>query len=69
MVQLVRNFECIDLPIKRTLGHSAVVRTDGSDLKPSGDNVVGNMVLQNSRHAVNGFQELGHLETCYSRPQ
>ena len=69
MVKLLRNFEYIELPIKRTLGHSAVVRTDDSDLKPSGDNVVGNMVLQRSRRAVNGFQERGHLETGYSRHQ
>ena len=62
-------FEYIELPIKFTLGHSAVVRTDGSDFKPSGNNVVGNVILQDSRHAVNGFQERGYLETCYSRSQ
>ena len=65
---MVRNFEYIKLPIKCTLRHSAAVRTDGSDLKPNGGNVVGNMVLQHSRRAVNGFQERGHLETDYSRP-
>ena len=65
----MRNFECIELPTKCTLGHCAFVRTDGSDLKPSGNNVVGNMVLKLNRRAVNGFQECGHLETDYSCPQ
>ena len=65
----MRNFEYIKLPIKCTLGHSAAVRTDGSDLKPNGDNVVGNIVLHHSRRAVNGFQKREHLETGYSRPQ
>ena len=65
----MRNFEYIELPTKCTLGHFAAVRTDGSDPEPNGDDVVGNMVLQHSRRAVNGFQEPGHLETGYSRPQ
>ena len=65
----MRNFGYIKLPIKYTLGHSAAFRTDGSDLKPNGDNVVDNIVLQHSRRAVNGFQEREHLETGYSRPQ
>ena len=66
----MRNFDYMELPIKCTLGHSAVVRTDGSDLKPSGDNVVGNMVLPQSRGAVNGFQKCRLLGTGYnSRPQ
>ena len=42
-MKLVRNLEHIELSIKCTLGHPAVVRTDGSDLKSSGDNVVGNV--------------------------
>ena len=62
----MRNFEYIELPVKCTPGHSAVVRTDGSYLKPSGDNVVGNMVIQHSRRAVNGFQERSHVGTGYS---
>ena len=66
---MVRNFEYIEPPTKCTLVHCAVVRTDGSDLKPSGDNIVGNMVLKLNRRAGNGFQERGHLETDYSRPQ
>ena len=66
----MRDYEYIELPIKCTLRHSAVVRTDGSYLESSGDNVVGNMVFQHSRRAVNGFQERGHLGTGYnSRPQ
>ena len=65
----MRNFEYIELPIKCTLGHSDVVRTDGSDLKPSGDNVVDNMAIQHSRRAVNGFQERSHLGTGYGHPQ
>ena len=60
---MVRNFEYIELPIKCTPGHSAVVRTDGSDLKPSGEEVLGNMVLQHSRRAVNRFQERRLLRT------
>ena len=54
VVKLVRNFEYIERPIKCTLDSCAVVRTDGS-CELSGDNVVGNMVLQHSRRAVNGF--------------
>ena len=63
----MRNFEYVDLLMKCTLGHSAVVRTDGSYL--NGDKVVGDMVLQHSRRAANGLQECGHLETGCSRPQ
>ena len=62
----MRNLEYIELPVKCTPGHSAVLRTDDSDLKPSGDNVVGNMVIQHSRRAANGFQERGHVGTGYS---
>ena len=65
----MRKFGYIELPIKCTLGHSVVIRTDDSDLKPSGDNVVGNMVLHHSRRAVNGSQERRHLGTGYSRPR
>ena len=68
-MKLVRNFEYIELPTKYTPGHPAVTRTDGSDLKPSEDNVVGNMVLHHSRRAVNEFRERGHLGTGYSPPQ
>ena len=60
-MKLVRNFEYIELPIKRTLGHLAVVRKDGSDLKPSEYSVVGNMIFEYSRRAVNGFQEQRRL--------
>ena len=63
MVKLVRNFEYIELPIKRNLGHPDFVRKDGSDLKPSEYNVVGNMTFQYSRRAVNGFQERRLLGT------
>ena len=63
MVKLVRNFVYIELPIKRILGHPAVVRKEGSDLKPSEYNVVGNMIFQYSRRAVNGFQERRVLGT------
>ena len=72
MIKLVRNFEYIKLPIKCTLGHSAVVRTDGSDVSPAEITLLAiwfSKTAQNSRHAVGGFQERGHLETCYSRPQ
>ena len=65
----MRNFEYIELPIKCSNGHCAVVHTNSSDLKPSGDNVVGNMILKLNRCAVSGFQERGHLEAGYSRPQ
>ena len=65
----MRNFEYIELPVKCTPGHSAVIRTDGSDLKPSGDSVLDNVVIQHSRRAVNGFQERSYLGTGYSRPQ
>ena len=65
----MRNFEYIELPVKRTLGHCAIARKHSSDLKPSGDNVIENIVLNLIRRAVNGFQERGHLGTGYSRPQ
>ena len=61
----MKNFEYIKRPIKCTLDSCAVVRTDGS-YKLSGHNFVGNMVLQHSRRAVNGFQERRHLGTGYS---
>ena len=62
-------FRVHKLYIKCTLGHCAIARTNSSDLKPSGDNVVGNMVLNLIHRAVNGFQERGHLGTGYSSPQ
>ena len=63
MVNLVRDLEYIELPIK-CLRHSAVVRTDGSYLKPSGDNVVGNIVFQHSRRAFKGFRKVGTLRAA-----
>ena len=41
---------------KEMYDNCAVVRTDGSHHKASGDNVFGNMVLQHSRRPVSGFQ-------------
>ena len=52
-----------------TLELPAVVGTNCSDLKPSVDDVAGNVVLQFSGRAVNGVQERGHLGTGYGRPQ
>ena len=46
MVQMARDAEHVKLPMKATLQVPAIVCTDGSDVKPSEDDVVGNMVLQ-----------------------
>ena len=64
-----RDVEYVGLSMEGTFELPAVVRMDCSDLKPSEDDVVGNMVLQFSGRAVNGVQERGHLGTGYCRPQ
>ena len=66
MVQVARDSEYVKLPMEATLEFPAIVRTVGSDLKPSEDDVVGNMVLQHSLRAINGFQEGRHLGTDYN---
>ena len=66
MVQMARDAEHVKLPMEATLEVPAIVRTDGSDIKPSEDDVVGNMVLQHSLRAINGFQEGRHLGTDYN---
>ena len=59
----MRNAEYLELPMEGTLKLSAVLCTDGLDLKPSKGDFVGNMVLQHSRRVVNGFQKRDHLGT------
>ena len=63
----MRDYEYAKLPMEGTLELPAVIRTDGSDIKSSEDDVVGSMVFQRNLRAVNGFQERGHLGTGYSR--
>ena len=65
MVQMARDSEDVKLPMEATLEVPAIVRTVGSDLKPSEDDFVGNMVLQHSLRAINDFQEGRHLGTDY----
>ena len=66
MVQIVRDAEYVKLPMEETLEVPAIVRTDDSDVKPSEDDVVGNVVLQHSFRAINGFQEGRNLGTDYN---
>ena len=59
MVQLARDGEYVKLPMERTLEVLAVVRTDSFDVKPSEDDIIGNIGLRHSPRAVNGSQERG----------
>ena len=73
MVQLARDGEYVKLPMERTLEVLAVVRTDSFDVKPSENDIIGNIGLRHSPRAVNGSQETwvlflysrwGPLSTC-----
>ena len=66
MVQMARDAGYVKLPMEATLEAPDIVLTDGSDVKPSKDDVVGNMGLQHSLRAINGFQESRHLGTDYN---
>ena len=57
---MVRDAEYLELPMKGSLELLAIVRTDGLDLKPSEDDVFGDIIFQH-RHHVNCFQKRGNL--------
>ena len=58
---MVRDAEFLELPMKGSLELPPVVRTDGLDLKPSEDDVFGDIIFQHRHHVVNCFQKRGNL--------
>ena len=66
MVQIARDTEYVKLPMEATLEVPVIVRTDCSDVKPSEDDVGGNVILQHSLRAINGFQKGRYFGTDYN---
>ena len=57
----MRDAEYLELPMKGSLELPPDVRTDGLDLKPSEDDVFGDIIFQHRHHVVNCFQKRGNL--------